>query len=137
VPFAAFFSTRFTLASRLPARRAADPGLDPQALDDLFDEAMERGQLSEADCDQLRRADTIARGRQDGERVYLVVESSFGVGIGDVQRARRRADLLARTGVRTIPIAAGSWVSHDAAEAAAGMLVWYVTERDGTVAAAA
>jgi len=98
----------------------------------LLDEAVARGLLSEDEADELEQADLIVRGRwkPDGQEVYLVVEVSWGVGPRDVQRARKRADLLARTGRKAVPVAAGDWVTPDGQEAARSLKVWQLT--DGT-----
>lgn len=42
--------------------------------------------------------------------VYLVVEISRGIGPGDVERAVRRAVLLAQIGVQTLPVVAGDHI---------------------------
>lgn len=96
-------------------------------LDDLLEGAIGRGVLDVDQADDLRLADTIARGQRGGQEVFLVVESSWTVKLNDVTRARDRARLLAQTGVTAIPIVAGRWISGDAEDAAPDLGVWRVT----------
>ncbi|MBI4494510.1 MAG: hypothetical protein HY690_17155 [Chloroflexi bacterium] len=97
----------------------------------LLDHAVAQGQLSQADADQVFLADVVVRGRrrEDQAEVYLVAEVSWGVGVEDVQRAARRAALLARAGVQAIPLVAGAWMTPDAEEAARAMRVQWVADR--------
>ena len=100
----------------------------------LLDAAVTQGQLAEDEADDLLQADVVVRGRrrEDSTEVYLVVEVSWGVGLSDVQRASERAALLARTGILTLPVVAGFWVTPEAQEPARALQVWQVT--DGRVA---
>ena len=95
----------------------------------LVEGALDQGQISEQEADDLLQTDAIVRGRrrEDGTEVYLVVEVSWGVGISDVQRASERAAMLARIGKTSLPVVAGSWVTPDAQEPALAMGVWQVT----------
>jgi hypothetical protein len=72
----------------------------------------------------------IVRGRrwEDQAEVYLVVEVSWGVGLSDVERATRRAALLARTGVTAIPVVAGQRVTPEADSLARRSQTWQVTD---------
>src|SRR6266581_741450 len=101
----------------------------------LLEEAVARGVLSEDGMDEIGRADVVVRGqRRDGSgEVYLVVEVSWGVGPGDVERAVRRAALLSQTGLQTMPVVAGERITDEAAELARAMRVWQVL--DGRVTA--
>lgn len=105
--------------------------LDRQARDDLVDQALDDGNLTRSEATALRLADTIARGRRNGEPVYLVVEASYTVDEGDVDRAASRAGLLGRLVGATIPIVAGEYVDEDARLKAEEKGVWRVL--DGTV----
>ncbi|HEV8715463.1 MAG TPA: hypothetical protein VGX03_21865 [Candidatus Binatia bacterium] len=98
-------------------------------LDALLEEAETRGLLSEAESEEIARADLVIRGKQrgTGTDVYLVIEISWGVGIEDVQRAAARAALLAKTELHTIPAVAGEWVTPDAQQLAPGLGVWQFT----------
>jgi hypothetical protein len=95
----------------------------------LLEEAVTRKQLSEDEADDILQADVVIRGRrrEDGTEVYGVVEVSWGVGLSDVQRASRRATLLARTGMPALPVVAGFWLTPDAQEPARAFKVWQVT----------
>ena len=103
----------------------------------LLEEAIARGVLSEDGMDEIGRADVVVRGQrresQSPDEVYLVVEVSWGVGTGDVERAVRRAALLGQTGLQTLPVVAGERITDEAAELARAMRVWQVL--DGRVTA--
>jgi hypothetical protein len=101
----------------------------------LLEEAVARGVLSEEGMDEIARADVVVRGqRRDGSgEVYLVVEVSWGVGPGDVERAVRRAALLSQTGLQTLPVVAGERITAEAAELARAMRAWQVL--DGRITA--
>jgi hypothetical protein len=85
--------------------------------------------------EEIAQADVVVRGqwRESPGDVYLVVEVSWGVGPSDVEHAIRRAALLARTGLQTMPVVAGERITDDAAELARAMRVWQVL--DGRVTA--
>ena len=101
----------------------------------LLEEAVARGVLSEDGMDEIGRADVVVRGqrRDSSGEVYLVVEVSWGVGPGDVERAVRRAALLGQTGLQTMPVVAGERITDEAAELARAMRAWQVL--DGRVTA--
>ena len=103
----------------------------------LLEEAVARGVLSEDGMDEIGRADVVVRGQrresQSPDEIYLVVEVSWGVGPGDVERAVRRAALLGQTGLHTMPVVAGERITDEAAELARAMRAWQVL--DGRVTA--
>jgi hypothetical protein len=103
--------------------------LSPDELTALLDDAIESGALSEAQADDVALADMIVRGRRrsDGAAVFLLVEVSWGVGPQDVERAIRRAALLAHTGTPALPVVAGTWVTPEAAGLARTHQVWQLT----------
>jgi hypothetical protein len=96
----------------------------------LLEEAVTRGALSEEATDEIMWADVVVQGqrREDGAEVYLVVEVSWGVGTSDVERAVRRAALLAQAGVQTLPVVAGDHIIDEAAELCRAMQVWQVLD---------
>jgi hypothetical protein len=100
--------------------------LSPDELTALLDDAIENGALSEAQADDVSLADVIVLGRRhsDGAEVFLVVAASWGVGPQDMERAIRRAALLAHTGTLAFPIVAGTWVTPEAATLARTHRVW-------------
>jgi TolA-binding protein len=99
-------------------------------LVDLLAEAVAQGNLSEAEAEEVAQADVIVRGRHrvDGTQVYLVVEVSWGVGITDVERAARRAELLAKTGTSTLPVVAGRTITGEGADLSRVMKVYQMTD---------
>ncbi|MDD9989241.1 MAG: hypothetical protein OXQ31_23410 [Spirochaetaceae bacterium] len=95
-------------------------------LNEMLEDAVERGALTEDEYDEVTWADAVVRGRRRGDRtqVVAVAEVSWGVGIRDVERARRRADLLAKLGFTTLPVVGGKAVTREAAELAREQGVW-------------
>jgi hypothetical protein len=118
--------------SRLVRRSQVISGNELTAL---LEEAVARGALSEEGADEIGWADVVVRGqrREDGTDLYLVVEVSWAVGTSDVERAVRRAALLAQTGVQTLPVVASDHIIDEAAELCRAMRVWQVL--DGRVIA--
>ena len=118
--------------SRLVRRSQVISGNELTAL---LAEAVARGALSEEGADEIGWADVVVRGqrREDGTEIYLVVEVSWGVWTSDVERAVRRAALLAQTGIQTLPVVAGDHIIDEAAELCQAMRVWQVL--DGRVIA--
>ena len=97
-------------------------------LDELLDDAMNRGALSQEQADDVTLADVVVRGRlkTDGSEVYLVVEVSWGVGPGDVERAARRAKLLALAGLAAMPVVSGNGITPEAVDRCREMQVWHL-----------
>ncbi len=98
--------------------------LSQAELDALLEEAESRGLLSSTESGEIILADLVIRGKQKGAEVYLVIEVSWGVGTDDVQRAAKRAALLAKIGISTIPAVAGEWITPEAQQLAPGLGVW-------------
>jgi hypothetical protein len=96
----------------------------------MLGDAVRRGLLTEAGYEEVVWADLVVRGQrqEDGTEVYLVVEVSWGVGTSDVERAARRAALLAQAGVQTLPVVAGDHITDAAAELCRAMRVWQVLD---------
>lgn len=122
-----YYNRAFAYFSRLVRRAQA---LSGDELHALLTPAIDQGLLSEDGADEVLQADVVVRGRQrdDGAEVYLVVEVSWGIGTGDVERAVRRASLLAQTGVQTLPVVAGERITDEAAELARAMRTWQVLD---------
>jgi len=93
---------------------------------DLLDDAVEHGALSEEERDKIAEADLIVRGkdRKTGLDTYLVLEISWGVGPGDIERAADRAALLAKLGTPVLPAVAGREITREARESAQAKGVW-------------
>ncbi len=105
--------------------------LSPEELAELLDSLENAGQLSEAEAREIQNADVVVRGRDrdTGEERYLVVEVSVGVGLEDVERAVRRAKLLARAlNVPALPVVAGEYFRAEAMRAANELGVWKVLD---------
>jgi hypothetical protein len=94
--------------------------LSPDELTSLLEDAIDGGVLSEEQAEDISLTDVIVRGRRrtNGAEVFLVVEVSWGVGPLDVERAMRRASLLARIGTPALPVVAGTWITPEAANLA-------------------
>jgi hypothetical protein len=95
----------------------------------LLEDAREHGVFSDAEIQELYDADLVVRGRRaiDSTEVYLVVEVYWGVGPYDVERAARRAALLARIGVAVMPVVAGERLTAEADCLAQQHQVWQIT----------
>ncbi|MGH7964448.1 MAG: hypothetical protein ACRERD_21970 [Candidatus Binatia bacterium] len=104
--------------------------LSNDELSALLDDAVDQGQLSEDEKDEILLADLVVRGkrREDGAEVYLVLEVSVGVGLGDVERAVGRAELLGKIGTLALPVVAGKRVTEAAARLAQRLQVRQVTD---------
>jgi len=104
--------------------------LSADEMSALLDDAVTAGALSEADADDLALADIVIRGKhkQAGTDLYLLVEVSWGVGPYDVERAARRATVLARLGTPVIPAVAGKRLTAEAAELARTKQVWQIMD---------
>ena len=85
-------------------------------------------ELSDEDLDQLRRADLIATGVIDDEKIYLVGEVSFTADNDDVLRAARRAAVLRKVGERAQPFVACDAIAPISAELARREGVWIIVE---------
>jgi chromosome segregation ATPase len=76
-------------------------------------EAHKKGQVSEDERDEVLSADLLWSGERDGKFVVLVVEVSFTISQEDVERAKRRAEILRKLGIIAIPVVAGVEVGKD------------------------
>ena len=103
--------------------------LSGDELNAMLERAVTAGQLTDEDVDEIVWADAIVQGRrrEDDQEVFLVVEASWGVGPYDVQRADKRAKLLAKAGLITLPVVASMWMTPDGEVAARATKVWRVT----------
>ena len=103
--------------------------LSSEELSDILDTSMDQGSLSSDEALEIRRADLVVRGtlREDRKPVYLVVEVSWTVDLEDVERAARRGEYLAKTGLSVLPVVAGETVRPEAADRAQKLKVWQMT----------
>jgi hypothetical protein len=100
----------------------------PSGASGCGDPAVRAGTLLDDEAEELRRADAVMRGRRHGEEAFLVLEASFAIGLDDVARAHRRAELLAATGVTALPVVAGDSADPETQAAARRLGVWQVTD---------
>jgi hypothetical protein len=100
-----------------------------EELEQIADDAEDRGVLSLAEHERLLRADLVVRGRlrQTGAETFLLAEISSVVDQDDVVRAADRARLLERaTSVPVIATAAGDRMTPEAEQRAVALRVWPV-----------
>ncbi len=105
--------------------------LSSEELAELLDDAESRGAITPADRRDLIYSDVVVRGlrRDSGELAYLVVEVSVVVDDHDVERALRRAELLARAVKRpAIPVVAGERLAPEAEPLLREQGVWLVLD---------
>jgi chromosome segregation ATPase len=76
-------------------------------------EACKRGQISKEERDEVLSADLLWSGEREGEFVVLVVEVSFTISQDDVERAKKRAEILRKLGILAIPVVRGVEVEKD------------------------
>lgn len=81
----------------------------------LLDSLVAEGLLTHEQARQALCSDLIVAGRHDDQAGYLVVETSWTIGSGDVDRARRRADYLRQAGLTAWPAVLGYRLSERAA----------------------
>jgi hypothetical protein len=104
--------------------------LSAEELAGLLENAVEQGQLTEAEKGEAILTDMVVRGRYQGSgaEVYLVVEVSWGVGVHDVERAVQRATVLGKLGIPALPVVAGKAVTAQAEQLAHEQHVWQVID---------
>ena len=104
--------------------------LSLEELASLLDEAVNAGAVSEPEAEDILLADLVVQGKQrdDGSEIYLIVEVSWGVGPQDVERAVRRAKLLSKAGLSTVPVVAGRKITKEARQLAQQQHVRQVTD---------
>jgi hypothetical protein len=104
--------------------------LSSDEIDAVITDAEDSGAVPFDAGKDVRGADIILRGRRRDTQsdAYLVIEVSTTIDKSDVERAKRRADLLARaTGLSSLPAVAGEGILADATRAAQSLGVWRVT----------
>jgi hypothetical protein len=110
------------------ARRIRTLSTDELAA--LLDDAVDQGQLSIADKDEIMLADLVVRGRRhdNDTAVYLLVEVSWSIRQYDVERAVKRAAFLSRLGTPVLPVVAGQIMPETVEQLAREQKVWRVTD---------
>jgi hypothetical protein len=84
--------------------------VDDAELGDLLEDAMEQGRITDAEADQVKLLDAVARGldRTTNDPLYLVAEVSSVVHEYDLERVVARAELFHKaTGLPVLPIVVG------------------------------
>ena len=101
---------------------------DKPDLTDLLDRANETGAISQEEADDMELADLALRGLEPGGReVHVVAEVSLTVQDENVQRAARRAAIMAKaTGGTVHPAVIGESVSSAALETASRERVIFI-----------
>jgi chromosome segregation ATPase len=79
---------------------------EEKAAEILWD-AYKRGQISKEERDEVLSSDLLWSGERDGKFVVLVVEVSFAISQDDVERAKKRAEILRKLGILAIPVVGG------------------------------
>jgi outer membrane murein-binding lipoprotein Lpp len=76
-------------------------------------EACKKGQISKEERDEVLSADLLWGGEREGKFVVLVVEVSFTISQDDVERAKKRAEILRKLGILAIPVVGGVEIGKD------------------------
>jgi predicted RNase H-like nuclease (RuvC/YqgF family) len=85
---------------------------EERAAEILWD-AYKRGQISKEERDEVLSSDLLWSGERDGNFVVLVVEVSFTISQDDVERAKKRAEILRKLGILAIPVVGGVEIGKD------------------------
>jgi len=85
---------------------------EERAAEILWD-AYKRGQISKEERDEVLSSDLLWSGERDGKFVVLVVEVSFTISQDDVERAKKRAEILRKLGILAIPVVGGVEIGKD------------------------
>jgi chromosome segregation ATPase len=80
---------------------------------EILGDAYKRGQISKEERDEVLSADLLWSGERDGKFVVLVVEVSFTISQDDVERAKKRAEILRKLGILAIPVVGGVEIGKD------------------------
>ncbi|MCS7254397.1 MAG: hypothetical protein NZ781_10320, partial [Armatimonadetes bacterium] len=96
-------------------------------LEDMLDEAVKAGRISETERNEIIWADLVIRGIRQGQPTWIVVEVSRTIGYEDINRALERRDLLARcVDAPVVAAVAGEYCAEEVLEKALAHGVWVV-----------
>ena len=100
--------------------------LTDDELAEVLETGMADGLITEAEADEVIWADLVVRGRRrdTGSETYLVVEVSWSVGPGDLDRALRCARIFGRLVSPVLPLVAGEAATAEADRRARSEGVW-------------
>ncbi|MBX6423690.1 hypothetical protein [Thermosulfurimonas sp. F29] len=90
--------------------------IDWETLLSMADEAEERGLITEQEREDLLRVDLVVKGeiRKTRKPVILVVEVSYALHEGDLQRARKRGEMFSRfCEEEVIPVVIGTEIKDE------------------------
>ncbi|GBD09082.1 Chromosome partition protein Smc [Candidatus Thermoflexus japonica] len=90
--------------------------LSASELADLLWAALDEGRIQLEDFEEARRVDLVLRGEWEGRTLHLALETSWRIDRGDVERAVRRARILAAILGETWPAVAGNRLTEGARE---------------------
>ena len=113
--FTSYASAAFRQRHRRPLRRnklLVGAGQPPAAeYEEILAGAVETGEISDEELEELQHADAVMTGHDQGSAVYFVGEFSVTVNNHDIDRAISRASILARaTGTDAWPIIVGDTI---------------------------
>ena len=113
--FTSYASAAFRQRHRRPLRRnklLIGAGQPPAAeYEEILAGAVETGEISDEELEELQHADAVMTGHDQGSAVYFVGEFSVTVNNHDIDRAISRASILARaTGTDAWPIIVGDTI---------------------------
>jgi len=92
-----------------------------EELRDMVDRGVDEGRLTEEEAEDVMECDLVVRGLSKdgrGREEYLLVEVSWGIGVADVERALRRAEVLGKLGLEVVPVVAGRGIASEARDLA-------------------
>ena len=92
-----------------------------EELRDMVDRGVDEGRLTEEEAEDVMECDLVVRGLSKdgrGREEHLLVEVSWGVGVADVERALRRAEVLGKLGLEVVPVVAGRGIASEARDLA-------------------
>jgi predicted nucleic acid-binding Zn-ribbon protein len=109
--------------------------LSHNVLASMTAEARKAGRLTRGEAVDALRADVVCEAQDPatGERVRVVIEVSWRIGLEDVERARSRAALWSRLGLRAVAVAAGREADEAVRAKARELGVWVIEDGRRTV----
>ena len=113
--FASYASGAFRQRHNRPLRRnrllVGASQVPTAEYQDILANAVENGEISVAEMDDLQEADAVMTGQDQGSAVYFVGEFSVTVNNHDIDRAISRASILSKaTGSQTWPLVIGATI---------------------------
>jgi hypothetical protein len=113
--FASYASGAFRQRHNRPLRRnrllVGASQVPTAEYQDILANAVENGEISVAEMDDLQEADAVMTGQDQGSAVYFVGEFSVTVNNHDIDRAISRASILSKaTGSQTWPMVIGATI---------------------------